>query len=175
MIEKSLAETKWCPFATVSCAVKECDFSGDWIGARAYHTDGKIIAVTAINRNLDGTKNSDCLCITDKCVFWRKLDGTQGDCSKLNDNMNPRYDDDDADMAAMHCPHAQPENEVVTKPWNGDISGCTIAITSANRIAGNQMHPASKCITKECMAYTSNGVAPLVGYCMSSDKNMQRR
>lgn len=180
MIEKSLAETKWCPFALVQSEVKECDFSGEWrdtrnVGAATnYNTNGKMIAVTVINRASTGDKHPDCLCITTACVFWRELSGTQGDCSKLNDNMNPYEQEDDPQMKAMHCPHARPENAVVTRPWNGTISGCTIAISSPNRVAGNAAHPSSMCITKECMAYTSVTGLARAGYCMSSDKNMQR-
>jgi hypothetical protein len=192
MIKNTLAETLWCPFALVQSEVKECDFSGEWVDESSsslqssrvisrYKTKGKIISVTSINRNLDGSKNTDCLCITNKCVFWRELgndtDGEpNGDCSKLNDNANHRFDFDDLEMKEMHCPHARPENEVIKREWTGTISGCTNAITNANRVSGNVMHPSSKCITKDCMAYITNGLeSGIVGYCMSADKNMQRK
>jgi hypothetical protein len=177
MIDESLAETKWCPFALVQSAVKECDFSGQWIDTRItgvanrYETDGKIIAVAAINRTAAGEPNPDCLCLTKKCVFWRDFGDGQGDCSKLNDNMNTRFETNDATMEAQWCPNARPENEVVTRPWNGTISGCTNALSSANRTPGNAPHPSSLCITNKCMAYTTNGGSK--GYCMHADKNMQ--
>lgn len=165
MIDESLAETKWCPFALVQSGVKECGFSG--LG-----TWGKIIAVAPINRTASGDPSPDCLCITKRCVFWRNLGGGQGDCSMLNDNMNARFETDDAEMKAQWCPHARPENEVVTRDWNGTIRGCTNALSSANRATGNAPHPSSLCITNKCMAYTTDGASR--GYCMHSDKNMQR-
>lgn len=179
MIEKSVAETKWCPFALVQSDVAERDFSGEWrdrrIGSATtqYSTNGKMIAITVINRTTAGEKHPDCLCITDKCVWWRQLNTTYGDCARLNDNIQSfGSDDDDSKMIAQWCPLARPEDAPVTRPWNGTISGETIAIASPNRVAGNQMHPSSKCITKECMAYVAGKVD--AGYCMAADKNMQR-
>jgi hypothetical protein len=89
----------------------------------------------------------------------------------LDDNMNERTTEEDSVMAGQWCPNARPENEAVNGEWTGDISGCTIAIVSANRVTGNAIHPGSKCITAKCMAYSTNGVE---GYCMNADKNMQR-
>jgi hypothetical protein len=182
MIDDALAATKWCPFALAQSEVKECDFSGSWTdrslgsSTRNYETKGKVIAVTVLNRTATGERHPDCLCITDKCVWWRRLgvdDGiTYGDCSKLTDNMQSLGDFTDAAMEAQWCPMARPENAVVTRPWSGTISGCTNAISSANRVAGNALHPASKCIGKNCMAF--NAGADDEGYCMAADKNMQR-
>jgi hypothetical protein len=182
MIDDSVAETKWCPFALTQSEVKECDFSGDWKDETSsyvqvsytrqnYHTDGKVIAITVINRNADGTAHEDCLCVTTDCVWWRELGNGAGDCSKLGDNMQEFGEFSDSKMESQWCPMARPENEVVTRPWNGDISGCTNAISSANRVAGG-IHPSSKCITKNCMAFNA-GKAD-AGYCMAADKNMQR-
>jgi hypothetical protein len=177
MMTKAEAESRWCPFALVQSEVKECSFSGNWRDTRitglvaAYETSGKVIAVAAINRTPSGDPNPDCLCITDKCVFWRKLNGTDGDCSKLDDNMNFRSTEVDPEMEGQWCPNARPENDVVTRPWNGTISGCTNALSSANRVTGNTFHPGSKCITTKCMAYSTNGEK---GYCMDADSNMQR-
>jgi hypothetical protein len=178
MLPKSEAESRWCPFALTESEVKECDFSGNWIDswpnrvARRYETNGKIIAVTVINRTIEGNPHPDCLCITDKCIFWRKLDEDgNGDCSKLDDNMNDRDNNvNDASMQEKWCPHARPENAVVTRPWNGTISGCTVAISSANREPGGANKTSANCVTVECMAYCFNGAN---GYCMSADKNMQ--
>lgn len=170
MIENSLAETKWCPFALVQSEEKLCGVSGDALGGFS----GNNVAVTVINRTANGEKHPDCLCITDRCVWWRTHNGTKGDCSKLNDNMNPMVDEPDNVMAQLHCPHARPENATVTRPWNGTISGCDVTVSSANRVAGNQMHPSSKCITNQCMAYSARPTNPVLGYCMSADKNMQR-
>ena len=177
MMTKEEAESRWCPFALVQSEVKECDFSGNWIDSsrgaivKEYQTKGKIIAVAAINRTSSGDPNPDCLCITDRCVFWRKLSGTDGDCSKLDDNMNYRGSESDPEMEGQWCPNARPENDVVIRQWEGDISGCTNALSSANRVPGNTFHPGSKCITSKCMAYTTNGE---FGYCMDADSNMQR-
>lgn len=182
MIDDAVAVTKWCPFALTQSEVKECDFLGRWVDrglgstGNNYFTEGKIIAVTVINRTVSGEKHPDCLCLTDKCVWWRKLgeDGgvTYGDCSKLTDNMQSHEDFGDAAMEEQWCPMARPENAVVKRPWNGTISGCTNAISSANRAAGGQLHPGSKCISKNCMAFNAGGAD--AGYCMAADKNMQR-
>ena len=187
MLEKSKAETKWCPFALVKSEVKQRQISGTWIDRSSsflaasstfatYNTDGQAIAVTVINRTPTGEANPDCLCITDACNWWRVLNGTDGDCSKLNDNVNTRRDNEDSQMLTKWCPHARPENNLDTSPVSGTISGNYIAIASANRVTGNAVHPGSLCITQKCMAYTTNGnpAGPGIGYCMSGDKNMQR-
>ena len=177
MMTKGEAESRWCPFALTQSEVKECGFSGKWIDswpnrvARRYETSGTLVAVTVINRTIEGNPHPDCLCITDKCVFWRKLDGTDGDCAKLDDNMNFRSKEADAEMEGQWCPNARPENQVVNGNWDGTISGCTVAVSSANRVPGNTFHPGSKCITSKCMAYSTNGEK---GYCMDADSNMQR-
>lgn len=184
MIDKSIAETRWCPQALVQSEVKECDFSGVWEDNSSsrlqdsrlfsrYTTNGKIIAVTVINRAAAGEKHPDCLCITDKCQQWRRLSADSGFCSIYGDNMNRIVDDlpDDTAMKDRWCLWARPENAVVTRPWNGTISGCTNAISSANRVAGNQIHPSSKCITKNCMAYYAHRQDG--GQCNAGDKGMQ--
>jgi len=177
MMTKSEAESRWCPFALVQSETKECSFSGEWADRNGgayglYKTDGKMVAVTVVNRAPDGSPNSDCLCMTTRCVFWRDFGDDKGDCSKLDDNMNWRSTEPDSEMEGQWCPNARPENEVVTGPWEGNgISGCTNAISSANRVSGNSPHPGSKCITSRCMAYSTNGSQ---GYCMDADKNMQR-
>ncbi len=184
MIDKSVAETKWCPQALVQSEVKECAFDGEWEDNSSsylqvsslktlYKTDGKVIAVTVINRTASGEKHADCLCITDKCQQWRRLSSNSGFCSIYGDNMNRIVSGlpDDTGMKVRWCLWARPENEVVTRPWNGDISGCTNAISSANRVAGNAMHPSSKCITTECMAYYAHRADG--GTCNAGDKSMQ--
>lgn len=179
MLTDAEAKTRWCPFALVQSEAQECEFEGEWrdswalnVYVEPYQTKGKLIAVTVVNRKVNGEAHPDCLCITDKCVFWRKLDGTDGDCSKLDDNMNHRIADVDQVMRDQWCPHARPENEPVKGDWTGTISGCTVAMSSANRVAGNAPHPSSLCLTGKCMAYSTDGAGQ--GYCMSADKNMQR-
>ena len=179
MMTKEEAESRWCPFALVQSEVKECELQMEWLDrvnvgpTTRYQVNGKMIALTVVNRTPSGDPNPDCLCITDKCVFWRKLSGTDGDCSKLDDNMNYRSSESDPEMEGQWCPNARPENDTVTVPLTGNaiMKGCTIAVTNANRVPGNTFHPGSKCITSRCMAYTTNGE---FGYCMDADSNMQR-
>lgn len=180
MLTDAEAKSRWCPFALVQSETQECEFEGEWKDRgegnallEIFKTQGKMVAVTVINRTIDGAKHPDCLCITSKCVFWRTLEGTKGDCSKLDDNMNNRDQDSDPVMTKQWCPHARPENEPVKGEWTGNgISGCTVAMSSANRQPGGQPHPGSLCIAGQCMAYSTDGLGQ--GYCMSADKNMQR-
>lgn len=178
MLPKSEAEARWCPFALTQSEVKECSFSGSWKDyghqnkvVQELETSGKMVAVTVLNRTIDGDPHPDCLCITDQCVFWRTInsDGS-GDCAKLDDNMNSRENQTvDVSMEAKWCPHSRPENTVVNGDWTGVISGCTVAVSSPNRLPGGP-NPGAFCISKQCMAYAHNGSN---GYCMSADKNMQ--
>lgn len=164
MISNDVAKTLWCPFALVQSETQECNIVGAAFG--------ELVAVAAINRSPTGEANADCLCITEKCVFWRKLDDSTGDCSKLDDNMNDRISDSDQQMEDQWCPHARPENEPIRGKLTGAINGCTVALSSANRIPGGNPHPGSLCLTGKCMAYSTNGAGE--GFCMSADKNMQR-
>lgn len=179
MLPKADAEARWCPFAMTESEVQECSFSGKWVDRghqnrllESYETSGTMIAVAAINRTVAGEAHPDCLCITDKCVFWKKTKSDEsGDCTKLDDNMNSREKDtNDGSMQEKWCPHARPENAAIRRDWTGTISGCTVAISSANREPGGEKKTSANCITVNCMAYSHNGK---VGYCMSSDKNMQ--
>ncbi len=177
MMTKAEAESRWCPFALPESDVQECSFSGDWRDTNifglvsVYQTQGKMVAATVVNRTSSGDPHPKALCISDRCVWWRKLSGTDGDCSKLDDNMNARSTEPDSEMEGQWCPNARPENTPVKGSWSGNISGCTIAITSANRSSSGGPHAGSKCITSKCMAYSTNGEK---GYCMDADRNMQR-
>lgn len=179
MIDDSLAKTKWCPFAmtevkkTEAFAFKVRDTS-TFQSPTIYEYKGNHVAVASVNRTLEGKAHGDCLCITEECVFWRKIKAGRGDCSRFDDNMQSKITGDDSTMKSKWCPHARPENKPITEAITGNgASGKTIAIHSANRNAGNAMRDNAKCITKDCMAYRASREDD--GYCMASDKNMQRK
>ena len=186
MISEADAKAKWCPDATVQ-VTELCAFSGEWDDNsssflqssrlfRKYKTQGKVIAIAAVNRNADGTAHTACKCIVDKCVQWRKLvAGTSGFCALYDDNMDIvlAAPPDDAVMTDQWCFKAKPKNATVTEPWTGDISGCTNGLSNANRIDTGELHPASKCLRKDCMAYYA--AAADYGICTAGDKGMQRR
>lgn len=61
MIDKTVAETKWCPFALAQSEVKECSVTGE--------------------------KHPDCLCITNNCMAYMANTQDKGWCSAGDKHM----------------------------------------------------------------------------------------
>lgn len=188
MIEKSLAETLWCPFVTapsalieeaVDGAVEDHSSSGLQVSRlrTQYETHGTMIAVAGINRIDGNLPYEKTLCKTEKCEWWRR-GGTSSDgfCSRLDDNIE-RFASgmpDDAGMKARGCPHAL-AIVVFKKDWtdtNGMLSGKTVAALGANRGEDGEFLADCLCITNKCMAYYARTADK--GHCMAADKRMQR-
>lgn len=96
MFDNTVAQGLWCPFTLTQSESKTSQskykFGDDkggkdgGITADANEIVVKFVAVSAINRNEDGTPHADCMCIGTECIAWVDVAGGLGCCSKLDHN-----------------------------------------------------------------------------------------